>query len=51
MKREEDPFIREPEHKARESEIREKREVQPPEEIRIDPRTLNIATMVWEKNL
>lgn len=45
VKREEDPFIRESDHKVRETEVREKREIQPPEEIRIDPRTLNIATM------
>ncbi|XP_054716032.1 integrin alpha-PS1-like [Uloborus diversus] len=43
VKREEDQFIRETDHEVKETEIREKR--QAPEEIRIDPRTLNIATM------
>lgn len=51
VKREEDPFIRETDHKARETEVREKRDIQAPEEIRIDPRTLNIATMVGDLDL
>ncbi|XP_035223248.1 integrin alpha-PS1-like isoform X2 [Stegodyphus dumicola] len=47
VKREEDQFIRESEGGGRESEVRVKR--QAPEEIRLDPRTLNIATMDCEE--